>query len=68
VTRRDDRAAEALAEVVEAACRRRGIPHRTRPTLRSAISAHHALLRELGRPHPAVGRRGECPALSPLAT
>ncbi len=43
----------ALAPIVEDACRARGIPYLSRPTLRAAIAAHHAFLRTLGRPSPA---------------
>jgi linoleoyl-CoA desaturase len=39
----------ALAPIVTAACAERGIPHRTHPTLRKAIAAHHRFLRALGR-------------------
>jgi linoleoyl-CoA desaturase len=50
----------ALAPLVADACRARGIPRVSRPTLRAAIAAHHRFLRDLGReaperPSPARG-------------
>jgi linoleoyl-CoA desaturase len=39
----------AIAGLVEAACRARGVPYRAHATLRAAIAGHHRFLRALGR-------------------
>jgi linoleoyl-CoA desaturase len=54
----------ALARMVEAACVAHGIPHRTEPTLRSAIAAHFRFLYALGRTarRPGAATTGTSPA------
>jgi linoleoyl-CoA desaturase len=49
----------ALAGIVEATCAAHGIPYRTQPTLRAAMTAHYRFLRTLGgggRARPSPGR------------
>ena len=53
----------ALSRMVEATCRAYGVPYRAFPSLRSAVAAHHQLLRSLGRrgagsESPVAGRSG----------
>ncbi len=44
----------ALREIVRGAAERCGVPYHYQPTLRAAIRSHYRMLRQLGRPVPAL--------------